>query len=293
MFSALIRKTRSRQFYVDSANGSNSKSGRSPHTAFATIAKAVSKARSRDVIHLYGEFAEAVIIPLAKEYLTFIGEGPYQRSAQWMESAVGQTLVTVNSKGCRFENIYFRCPQTAGISILLKGDGTNDARYTEIVNCKFQGRTGSYYHVKTEKGCDNVHIDNCVFTFHNTATHGTAIFGEADGSKTPGGWIIENCIFLNGLRHIYMTGRSIVVRNNIFQGIGIDSDGGSLTATSVIDLNVNANGVYNVLFGNQFGGDYAQSVYNPGTNDNWSGNFSEDEAEAEVGDNGLTVSPPA
>jgi hypothetical protein len=51
-------------------------------------------------------------------------------------------------------------------------------------------------------------------------------------------------------------------------------------------------GSNNVVTGNYMGGDYSTAVYVAGTSDNWNGNFCEDDAEAEVGDNGLSIAVP-
>ncbi len=293
MFGMITRKTRSRQWYVDSVNGSDLKSGRSPNTALATIAKAVSRARSRDTIHLFGVFDEPVVVPVAKSYLSFIGEEETLRMAEWGYTTDAGTLVTVRAPGTTFRNIYFRPPEANGIGISLDSSGSNEARYAVIQDCRFQGRTGSYYAIKSDPDTDNVTIKNNVFAYMNTATHGTAIYAIGDAAAAPGTWEISGNSFLNGLRHVYGDFRSAVIKNNIFLAVGIDTDGGALTATTCLNTTVGGFGYYNAVVGNQLGGDYAESVYKAGTSDQWEGNFAGDTSEAEVGDNAITIAEPA
>jgi len=52
----------------------------------------------------------------------------------------------------------------------------------------------------------------------------------------------------------------------------------------------------NIVVGNHFCGDYSNTggyYANAASPGNWTGNFAEDVAEAEVGDNSLTIAAPA
>ncbi len=70
--------------------------------------------------------------------------------------------------------------------------------------------------------------------------------------------------------------------------------GADNTMDPVLDLTVDGGGDANVVTGNWFGGDYSNTGgYAANETDMWTGNYAEDVAEAEVGDNGLTIAQPA
>ncbi len=47
------------------------------------------------------------------------------------------------------------------------------------------------------------------------------------------------------------------------------------------------------MFGNQFGLTYNEAAYTATSTDQWTGNYTSEVGEAEVGDNGLTIAVPA
>ena len=76
---------------------------------------------------------------------------------------------------------------------------------------------------------------------------------------------------------------------NMFQPTGY-----AYAMTLVLQTSIVANpGDDNVVWGNVFPGDYSiVGGYRPGAADVWIGNWAEDVAEAEVGDNGITIARP-
>ena len=88
---------------------------------------------------------------------------------------------------------------------------------------------------------------------------------------------------------IRVSGAVSLFQGNIF-GAGV------LIATLLkLDLRGGSQG-HNIVTGNVFGGDYSNTggYYGNAANpDMWVGNVAEDVAEAEVGDNGWTIGPPA
>ncbi len=275
-------------YYVDSTNGVAGFSGLSWGTPMLTITEAVAAASAGDIIWIIGTFTEAVVI--TTNYLTFIGAGTYRNQNIWMEDSAGDTLATVTGTGCRFVNIRFRVPTTGGTCLAMNAGSD----YFEVLDCKFQGRSGSYYGIHVAPTVGNWHVQNCEFTFINTATYGCGILSTGTSGNACGGVIIEDCIFHNNLRHIDASLRGSVIRNNIFMAAGIGTTGSNLAATVMLDTYNGGAGVFgwNSVFGNQFGAAYNETELLACDNDQWAGNYTGDVSETEVGASGITLAVP-
>jgi len=81
---------------------------------------------------------------------------------------------------------------------------------------------------------------------------------------------------------------------SFFKGNMVQPTGYTYAMTAVFQTSLVANpGDDNVVWGNVFPGDYSiAGGYRGGAADVWIGNFADDVAEAEVGDNGLTLAVP-
>ena len=274
--------------FVNTADGNDKRDGESWDRALLTMAKGISKAVAGDTIIFTGTLTEACT--LAKDDITILGAMPVLKANWWKESAADDDLLTITGSRCTIANVYINVPTAGGRGIVLSG-----ADYTRVLGCKFQGRTGSHHGISTDGTNDNCQIIGNEFSFLNTATHGCAIFGHTyTADIVDGGWLVEDNIFHNGLRHLYARARSWVIRRNIFQAVGIGADGLALTATTKINLSGAQSG-YNNLYDNQFGGDFSNTggYTASAASDDWAGNFSSDTAEAEVGDNGITIAQPS
>jgi hypothetical protein len=75
----------------------------------------------------------------------------------------------------------------------------------------------------------------------------------------------------------------------MFQPVGY-----AYSMVQVLNTSLVANpGDDNVVWGNTFPGDFSiAGGYRPGAADEWLGNWASDTAEAEVGDNGITIARP-
>jgi hypothetical protein len=278
--------TRGKILYVDSSVTASG-NGKSWARAYKTITEAVAAASANDVIMLVGTFTEAVTVATAG--LTFIGAGSTANGNIWMESAAGDTLVTLNAARCQFHNIRFRIPTTGGTGIALGAAG-----YTIIEDCRFQGRLNSYYAISNVGTADDCKILNCEFLYNNTATYGTAIYGSTYAADITGsGWVIAGNLFHSNLRHVYTRLRQAYIHDNTFVENGLGPAGAVLAATTKLNLS-GAQSNWNVVTKNVMLGDYSNTGgYTAGTEDNWAGNFSDDIAEAEVTDFGTTSTVPA
>ena len=273
-------------WYVDSVNGSDSGyDGKSWDTPYKTIQAAVTAATAGDTLMMIGTFTEAVV---CTKQLAFIGAGLTPNDCIWMESAAGQTLLTLSGTDCLFDNIRFRIPTTGGIGINMSASD-----YTIIQNCHFQGRTGSYYGIYNAGGSQCV-IRNNIFEYLNTATYGCAILGYST-TTMPAGWEISGNIFHSNLRHIMMSMRLSFVHDNMFQSIGLKPDNSALTATVNLDVYGEIAGAqFNTVTRNMFQGTYSISGgFKPGTNDNWYGNKSSYISQTGVTAEGTTTLAPA
>lgn len=250
-----------------------------------TMAEVVAAASDGDTIYMKGTFTEAVT---CSKKLAFIGCGPTYDNCTWMESAAGQTLVTLTGADCLFRNIRFRIPTTGGIGISM-----TNSDYTIIENCYFQGRSGSYYGIYVAGGSSCKILGN-TFAYLNTATYGGAIIGHST-TAIPSGWEVAGNTFHSNLRHVYCAMRQSFVHDNLLQEIGLDNDNTDLTATVKLDIYGEVAGAqYNTVTRNEFRGTYSISGgYKAGTNDNWYGNKSDKVSATGVTAEGTTTAVPA
>ena len=272
-------------WHVRSATGANTNDGKSVDTAFATITVAVAAASDGDIILMKGTFTEAV--STAKK-LSFIGTGPTVNDCVWMESAEGDTLLTLTGTNCLFTGIRFRVPMTGGIAINMA-----NSDYTVIRNCTFQGRSGSYYGIYVAGGSQWQIIDN-IFEYLNTSTYGCGILGYST-TVMPAGCLITRNNFHSNLRHIKASLRQSFVHDNLFQEVGLGPTNAALTATIKLDVYGEIAGAqYNTVTRNMFQGTYtASGGYKASATDNWCGNFSDKFSATGVSAQGVTILSPA
>jgi hypothetical protein len=274
-------------YYVNSATGSDSLyEGLSADRPFATIQKAVDTASDGDVLLLRGTFMESVV---CTKKLSFINVGDTLNDCIWMESAAGQTLLTLSggATNCLVDGIRFRVPTAGGIGIAM-----TNSDYTVVRNCSFQGRAGSYYGIYVAGGSQFKILDN-TFAYLNTDTYGCGILGHSTTVMPAGAEIARN-VFHSNLRHVKASLRQSFVHDNLFQEIGLGNANGALTATVKLDIYGEIAGAqYNTVTRNMMQGAYAVGGYKAGTHDNWFGNASDQVGETGVTAEGTTTAVPA
>jgi hypothetical protein len=264
-------------YFVDPTNGRDGNEGTSPDTARKTMAYAISQVEAGDTIAFTGTILEDGLT-LATDNVRIVGLGTSPRANVWQQAAATVTtgditLLTVTGKNCTLANIRFRAPtgtSTAKTAVALSG-----ATGLTIEHCQFTGRTGSYYGIDAGFDSDGVTISDCLFANFNTATYGTAIYGNTYTNNVCGSkWLIENCTFTGNLLHLSCRLRESVIRGNVFNAVGLGTNGSiSLTATTKINLSGTAAGG-NAVTGNMLGGTYSHAAgYTEATDDNWAGNF--------------------
>lgn len=268
-------------YYANSAVTASG-NGKSLAYAFKTIAEAVAVAIAGDTIFIKGSFNEAVDVAVAG--LRIIGIGATTNRALWTAPDTMSPCLTITAVAdCWIENIRFRPPvENAAISLI------GAASQTTIINCRFQGKTNSYYGILTDGSQANVHILNNEFFYINTATYGTAIKGQTYATSDPTGWVVEGNKFHSNLNHIVCAMRQSIIRENVFSAVGIAPAGTAQLTVVGIDLSGGGSGVgANIVTRNDIGGLYHLACYKPAIatvgaagSDEWSGNYCADRTHA-------------
>jgi hypothetical protein len=118
-------------YYLDGANGSDNNNGKTPQTAFATLAtgEAALTANQNDVlVYLQSEtsISIATTITWDKDYTHFVGVCPAttvaNRARIFNSGSTGNSpLLTISAKGCHFENFY-----------IFQGSSAADTRCVDV-----------------------------------------------------------------------------------------------------------------------------------------------------------------
>ena len=284
-------QNKGRAWFVDTAYGGNG-DGRSPKTAFSTMARAFASIASGDIIYFVGKVVEQLVTPVQIFDVTVIGCGNRPRHAdstpsggnwaasQWGPPASGgvaaQATVRVIQQGWRFVNILFTAIDTNAACVEVvrnagAGDAERDGSHCSIWGCRFAGtgigiRSG-VAGLFTEIAF-NVEVAACVFNAMTTAMSGI------NGNQ----WYIHDNVFATNTSQITMALQNSIIDNNVIGPFtaaansgGIDLNGGG--GLCIVSRNV-LSGTYSIA------GGYRVS----NANDNWYGNF---------GSGGVTSADPA
>jgi hypothetical protein len=242
-----------------------------------TIKAAVAVAAANSVILVApGTYTEAAItISVANVHI--IGLGSLKQIV--VSSATDVDTITITSSGCEIANIYFRPPVNTSPSTTFHASIVlNNAPYTNIHDCRFQGQANSVVAIysATDNGSDNVTIANNVFAYMNTATYGSAINCVETLGFNYSSWKVLGNFFTSCVKNLVLPSRVSLIQGNNFGSAGITSAGaeGAVTTTgcNLSGTNSGANQVH----GNYLGGTYSSAGggYTVGTaGDDWAGNF--------------------
>lgn len=272
-------QNKGRAWFVDTSYGGNG-DGRSPKTAFSTMARAFASIASGDIIYFVGKVTEQLVTPVQIFDVTVVGCGNRPRHAdatpaggnwaasQWGPPASGgvaaQATVRVLQQGWRFVNILFTAidADAACIEVVRNagaGNAERDGSHAQIIGCRFAGtgigvRSG-VAGLFTEIAF-NVEVAECVFNGMTTAMSGI------NGNQ----WHIHNNLFATNTSQITMALQNSIIDNNVIGPFtaaansgGIDLNGGG--GLCVVSRNV-LSGTYSIA------GGYRVS----NANDNWYGN---------------------
>jgi len=307
---ATIAQGNQQIFYVnpDHTAANDDNYGTDPDAPVATLQELVNRSAGTativapapakfDIIYVGGNIREDVVIPrAAAQYIQVIGVGypgtPYQPA--WIGSNAATASLEVGTWGWRFSNFKFSA-KTAAPCVYLRyaGVGATDAvaHVTTIDHCLFDGGTTGRYGIVSGGAFDVWITDNIFQTYHNAVAGGAIpISTTADGGiALPYRNRILRNQFIDSDNGMSFPCNGSLIMDNIFQ-----QDGFAYDMTIVLHTNDGAAGDNNIVTRNLLSGDYSiVGGYRGGAADVWSGNFAADVAEAEVGDNGLTILPPA
>jgi len=185
-------------WFVDSATGSDSNSGKKPTSPLATIQQGVDLASSYDTIYVAGtendaltqvdDYDEEVIIPVTKPGIKLIGCGGGPEGVLWGPSAENKTLLTINSNNCQVRNMRLRPYGATGHAIDLLRTTAAHQTGTIIDNCTFRSQTTTAYGIYATGAPNDVKVTNCIFDSLLAAIYITGI-----GIAVPYRWVVKDC----------------------------------------------------------------------------------------------------
>ena len=268
-------------------------------TRLTNFATAFSSSLEGSVIVVAGEatIAESVIVnPTAPSNCMILGAGTSNHQPTWTAATAAGTALTLRAEGWVIDGFTFEAG-AEGTSVRLEEvpASSYSAFKTTIRNCRFDGLWGGLYGVNFVGAPHRVLIENCEFLEWRSAGGAAFAIIVTDSSHTnPYECHIRNNVFWENENHIGSLGAIRGFNVSTFTG-NIFHEGELIAATLMLDLRGGSRG-NNIVTGNVFCGDYSNTggyyahAADPGM---WVGNFAEDVLEAEVGDNGLTILPPA
>ena len=306
----LLTVSRRKVFHVNDGhpNASDANDGTNPEAPKATIQSAVDSPwlEAGDVIVVgpttasstyagistYHQRENVVVANTRPAFVTLMAGGLAPFQVVWDALVTSSPCLSLKAAGWKIEGFKFHSPATsAAIKLFDVSPVALDlTQYTVISGCYFDGAWSSLYGIELTGAPGNTVIKDCWFLEHKNAG-GTAyaIRETSSGNANSYECILENNIFMENNNHVKVGyGMSLIRGNTFFLG-------SLIPATLMLDLSGGTVGK-NMVVGNYFGGDFSivgGYLGNAGNPDNWVGNFAEDTAEAEVGDNGITVAPPA
>ena len=273
--------------------GSDGNDGRSPTSAFRTMAKAFSVIKSGDVINFVGRVGEQLVTPVNIFDVTVNGCGNRPRhadatpvggafgGAQWgapsSGAVVGQATLRVLQQGWRFTNFLWTSQgSTAACLEIVRnagaGDLERDASHASVLGCRFAGAgigiRGGVAGTFTEIPF-NVEVGYSQFDGMTIAISAAIQCNQ---------WYIHDNFFGANTNQIIVPAIAFLIKNNSIGPFtaaansgGVDLNGG--TGTNQVTGN-NLSGTYSIAGGYRVGG----------AGDNWYGN---------VSSAGLTTADPA
>lgn len=284
--------------YVDSgyAGANDNNDGVDPLAPKATVQAAINSTllTPYSTIVVSGSVAEDVVTPdyvTGPNYVTILGAGVSRYAPAWEGNSQAAISLDMRAVGWRVSGFRFYGKTGAACVTLRHTDsGANDiAIRTVIDNCYFDGLTTGLYGIESH-GCYDVWVQNCTFSlWHNGGGTAHAMIVTTTPLAIPYRNHIQDCEFYDNDNHVQWPCNGSFIKNNMFQPTGY-----AYAATIVLNTSIIANpGDDNVVWGNCFPGDYSiVGGYRPGAADAWLGNWADDTAEAEVGDNGITIARP-
>lgn len=260
-------------------------------------AMATSLVGSVIVVGAGATIAENVIVPhTAPRGCTILGESNGGYNPSWLPAASGGTNLYLRAQDWRVSGITFNFTGNS-TAIRLDWTATYNASGCVIDNCRFFGGWSGLYGIYAYGAPYNVRVLNNEFTeIRSTGGAGTAfaVFVGNTPTAEPLEWQLVGNLFTENENHVGSLNHLYGFNSSLIQG-NVFNYGMTIPAAIMLDLR-SGHGGRNTVVGNLFTGDYS----NPGgyydstaAVSSWVGNYAQDTLEAEVGDNALTIAPPA
>jgi len=292
-------------FYVDAdhPNATAVADGTDPENPLTTIAAAFARlvsfhalpdiqAEGSVIVVAPGTYTDTITIDRTSypADCTIIVAANSKFDVVWVPAS-GDAL-TIDQSGWVVDGFHFQ-PAADGAGVHLTWTAGSGAEDTYIQNCFFDGRWGTgLYGIELEGAPANVTIQGNRFAEFSTAE--PCIVVRSCNQASPYQNHVLNNTFQESVE--YITNIAEGYNACVFMGNVFAQATGVLAATTTyIDLGGPGFG-YNVVTQNIFGGDYSNTggyTAEAAGTDNWVGNLAFDVAEAEVGDNGITIAEPA
>lgn len=294
-----LRRHTGKVFFWSPANGNDNNYGLSPLEPFATLTALLARTweprlESFDTIWLLDDATESVV---TNDYVTgpnhvqVLGAGFGRYSPSWQSAGAAAIALDLRAIGWRIAGIRFLGQATAACIELRHTDtGANDIAIRTIIEaCYFDGLTTGLTGIASH-GCYDVVVKGCTFQlWHNIGGTAACMRVGTTPLAIPYRNYIEDNLFGDSDNGVIWPSNGSYFRGNEFQPVGY-----AYPMTQVLNTSIIANpGDDNMVTRNIMAADYSiVGGYSPGAADVWIANFAEDLAEAEVGDNGLTIARP-
>jgi hypothetical protein len=298
-------------FYVDPShtNADDAHYGTDPEAPLATLQSLIDRTtaymagtgttlpviESYDTVYVCSSLTETVTTAdydVMPSYVTLAGVGNGRYSPAWQSEAVDEVALDLRCVGWRVTGFRFYGQTSAACIELHHTDlGGNDIAIRTIIDHNYfdgltTGETGIESH-----GCYDVWVMQNTFNLWNNGGNTAAGMRV---TTTPlaipyRNYVVGN-IFADSDNGCIWPSNGSFFWNNMFQPTGY-----AYSMVQVLNTSLVANpGDDNMVWGNTFPGDYSiAGGYRGGAADAWLGNWADDIAEPEVGDNGITILPPA
>lgn len=283
-------------YWVNGNFGSDGNDGLTPQTPRLTMTSVFEDLNSGDIIHFTGNITEQLTTPAGIFDVTIIGEGNLPRNADSFDTNNGYTAATwkypssptaatpllkIQQQGWRLVNILFSGSLSSTADVLLfrdagAGDSERDASHTSIYGCRFDGGVVG---IQDSGGCAFVQIVGNSFRGFTTAAINN-VTGAGVGTLLC--WNIQGNRFNDNATAIDLAASQANIWQNII---------GKFTASTGFGIDLTGGAGSNIVTMNYLSGDY-DGDYVATTADEWAGNYSQDAASDEVGDNAITTGVP-
>lgn len=280
------------------ADASDAHDGTDPEHPKLTIQGAVSSTLLTDGSVIAVQSAAYVENVVTRAYtvgprnvtLLGLGAGPYMPT--WTSTAAASPCLDVRAPEWRISGFKFTA-NTGAFAVYLRNTVPTAlaiAVGTIIEDCDFDGAGTGLGGIAAHGAPYEVIIRRCKFGMHHTgATAGTAIADTDVSVLSAYRWLIEDCDFYENDNHIDLAANVSIIRRCEFL------TDGTYPAVKIIDLRTGTIG-HNMVTKCTLMGDYSNTggYYDTAAGAGcWVGNFAQDTLESEVGDNSITIAPPA